>query len=637
MGSGQEEGLPITDIKQVLLARGRLKKEEILSLWGLDENQYEQLKQALEGERLITPGPRGAGGFVARFARSAIEVPDAEVPEPAFRLDHERRAALRLAELLSHTELEKLLGDLVYTIRRVRAQQTGRDRRGTKLELAVALLTRHGIDLFARSEVRRMVARRTKATAPGRWHAGKTAAVQFADATGFPAEYAGLPVEEAPSDFEYLEGRLDLHALQDFQLEVQRKLQAVLQHSGRRAIVTLPTGGGKTRVAVDTIRDWLTGRYRMSASGEGNTVLWLAHTEELCEQATQCFSEVWRGSSNVCPVMLFRFWGRFTRDLAEHRSTLSTLEQRPAVLVSTPQRLRNLIEGNLEGGAPILEALMRLVGLIVIDEAHRAAAPTYRQIIQHFDEARHVPAIIGLTATPFRHEYHADDPEAGTLELSLLFKTIIEPTETLGEDPRLALQEQRYLAQPIFGEIRTGTRLKAPEGIDLDHLTAETIERIDHALKLRADRPERRLIILEDMIRLCSNPNSLLLYFGPTVQDAECMAFLLRQRGIEAAFVSGETRSGSRRKIISDFRSGHIQVLCNCEVLTTGFDAPKVTHVIMARPTVSQVLYEQMVGRGLRGPKFGGTATCHIIDLEDQYRAERPQLGYRRFRELWGR
>jgi superfamily II DNA or RNA helicase len=69
--------------------------------------------------------------------------------------------------------------------------------------------------------------------------------------------------------------------------------------------------------------------------------------------------------------------------------------------------------------------------------------------------------------------------------------------------------------------------------------------------------------------------------------------------------------------------------------LTTGFDAPKVSHVVMARPTVSQVLYEQMIGRGLRGPRFGGTATCVIIDLEDKYRSERPKLGYQQFRDLW--
>jgi DNA repair protein RadD len=115
------------------------------------------------------------------------------------------------------------------------------------------------------------------------------------------------------------------------------------------------------------------------------------------------------------------------------------------------------------------------------------------------------------------------------------------------------------------------------------------------------------------------------------------MAFMLRQRGVSASFVSGNTRDATRRKVIADFRNAEVKVLCNCEVLTTGFDAPKVTHVVMARPTVSQVLYEQMIGRGLRGPKFGGTRTCQIVDLEDNYRSERPTLGYQQFRELWVR
>src|SRR5690606_11034175 len=187
-------------------------------------------------------------------------------------------------------------------------------------------------------------ARRAKVKSPGRWHPGKASALRFVESLAFPVEYAGIPAEETPDDFEYLEGRIDLHALQDFQVEVQKKLLAVLENRAGRAIVTLPTGGGKTRVAVDTIRDWLTDRFSISTSGCGNAVLWLAHTEELCEQATLCFREVWQGSSNVCPVLLFRFWGGYTRDLEEHRETLSTLEQRPAVLVSTPQRLRNLME-----------------------------------------------------------------------------------------------------------------------------------------------------------------------------------------------------------------------------------------------------------------------------------------------------
>jgi DNA repair protein RadD len=84
--------------------------------------------------------------------------------------------------------------------------------------------------------------------------------------------------------------------------------------------------------------------------------------------------------------------------------------------------------------------------------------------------------------------------------------------------------------------------------------------------------------------------------------------------------------------VVTEFKKGSIRVLCNCEVLTTGFDAPKVTHVVMARPTVSQVLYEQIVGRG---PKFGGTERCTILDCRDDFRGPRPELGYERFRKVW--
>ncbi|MEJ0086416.1 MAG: DEAD/DEAH box helicase [Pseudomonadota bacterium] len=635
LGSGRT--LPVNDIIQMILDRGRLSKDDIRLLWNLAEEEYASLKFRLEDEKLIEPGPRRIGGFIARYNRRPKAVDDEDIPIPTFKSEFERLACERLRELLSHADLEELLGDLVYTIRRARSRQTGEDRRGTKAELAAALLTKYGIDLLSDTEVRGLIAKRAKVKSPGRWHPGKATALKFVETLVFPAEYAGIPAEEPPDDFEYLEGRVDLHPLQDFQLEVQKKLLGVLDGRAGRAIVTLPTGGGKTRVAVDTIRDWLTNRFRLNASGTGNVVLWLAHTEELCEQATICFREVWQGSSDVCPMLLFRFWGGYTRDLEEHRETLLTMGQRPAVLVSTPQRLSNLIDGKIANSEPILSALMSLVGMIVIDEAHRAAAPTYRQLIGHFAPATQEPAIVGLTATPFRQEYSANDPTAGTLELRELFRTIIEPIDVLGEDPRVTLQERGYLAQPMFDVIKTETRLRTPEGVNVDNPTEDDIEKIDYALKLRADKPDRRLIALDRIVELCRDPAALVIYFGPTVQDAECMAFLLRQQGIEAAFVSGETRDVSRRKLIGDFKAGRIQVLCNCEVLTTGFDAPKVTHVIMARPTVSQVLYEQMVGRGLRGPRFGGTATCQIVDLEDNYRSARPELGYKRFRELWQR
>jgi superfamily II DNA or RNA helicase len=113
------------------------------------------------------------------------------------------------------------------------------------------------------------------------------------------------------------------------------------------------------------------------------------------------------------------------------------------------------------------------------------------------------------------------------------------------------------------------------------------------------------------------------------------MCVSLVQAGIPAAVVSGATRPWTRRRLIGEFRSGAIRVLCNCEVLTAGFDAPLVTHVVVARPTVSLVLYQQMIGRGLRGPQFGGTERCVIINCIDRVKMGPLKLAHRRFRELW--
>jgi superfamily II DNA or RNA helicase len=190
------------------------------------------------------------------------------------------------------------------------------------------------------------------------------------------------------------------------------------------------------------------------------------------------------------------------------------------------------------------------------------------------------------------------------------------------------------LARPVVETIKTATLLEHPL-MDQDTLTEPDMERVDRAYGRLADRPKRRQLIFEHILPVCKDPTNAVLYFGPSINDAECMAFLLRLEGVPAAVISGETRDTTRRQMVSDFRSGTVQVLCSCEVLTTGFDAPRVTHVVMARPTVSQVLYEQMVGRGLRGPRFGGTDECTIIDCEDNYKFVRPQLGYQAFREIW--
>ncbi len=623
------------EITQAIIERGELSKQDIQHLWGLDDDRYAELQAELGSVRVLAPGSRGRGGFQAKYAKRPKPA-DETAPVPEFEHHWQNQGIERLVDLLSHADLEGLLGELIYTVRRARHKLTGEDRRGNKRELASALVIQHGIDLLRPPKVRKLIGRKCRLKPPVRWYPGKAAALAFTQAAGFPDEFAGIPTPESPPDFEYLEGRFELKALQDFQIDVQAQMREILDKQKGRAIVTLPTGAGKTRVAVDTIRDWLTEWWRDQEEA-GRVVLWLAHTEELCEQAFVCFKQVWQASSDVCPLALFRFWGRYTQDLVDHRDNLAMMHRRPAVLISTPHRMVNLLDGRTPNAHIVLQDILSSTALIVVDEAHRAAAPSYRRILDGFHKAGSEAGVIGLTATPFRQEYDPNDPIAGTRELKQLFHHIIEPISTLGDEPRLELQRRAFLAQPQWDEVKTNTLLRPPPLEDFNHLTEEDIEKIDYALKIRADNTSRRLLLLDYLFSVCAAPEAKVLYFGPTVLDAECMAFLLRQRGIHSAFVSGQTRDVTRRQIVEEFKSGDVKVLCNCEVLTTGFDAPKVTHVVMARPTVSQVLYEQMVGRGLRGPKFGGTEHCLIIDCEDNYRADRPVLGYRRFREIWGK
>lgn len=626
----------VEEIERSVLDRGELSKREIEDAWGIDNADYGELQSLILGKnRSISKGRRKVGGFVVRRrqGRPPREDPDGEL---LLRADWERQAVQRLAILLSKPQLEDLLGPLVQMIRRAREEETGADRHATKPQMATALILQHAFDLFCDPKVRKTVAKACGVECPKRWHPGKEAAIDFVVRTGFPRELAGIPTPASLPDYEYLEGRFRLHSLRDFQVEVKDCLLERLRVPGQRAIVALPTGAGKTRVAVEAIRDWLTGRYRIdTGTANANTVLWLAHTEELCEQAYACFKQVWEGSESVCPLHLVRFWGRYSQDLAEHREALQQSLCGPSALISTPQRIVNLLEGQINGGVDIAGCLRRALGLLLVDEAHRAAAPSYRRVISGLIDAACPVSVVGLTATPFRMEYREDAPEEGTRELKEIFCTLIEPTNTLGGNARQMLQERRILARPVLQTIQTPTTMRIPD-LPAGTLFSEAdSERIDRAMAVKADNPSRRLAILKRLMPLAEKEDYSILYFGPTVRDAECMTYLLRREGVAAAVVSGETREVTRRQIVAEFKDGKLRVLCNCEVLTTGFDAPRVTHIVMARPTVSRVLYEQIIGRGLRGPEFGGTEMCVILDCQDTFRGGRPALGYESFRNIW--
>ncbi len=540
-------------------------------------------------------------------------------------------ASERLQALLSAAKLRELAGNLERALRADRRAEAGQDRPSHVSELADALLVARDADLFADAQMRRAVAaaiRRKEGHRienPARWVAGASAAHRFVHACGFPPELAGSRARGRPDPLQTVLPPAAYRRLKPFQQEVRDQLLERLAAAApdNRAMVSLPTGSGKTRVAVESLHYWA---HQLLDDGEqGRVVLvWLAHTEELCEQAVASFEDVWRSHpAGNQPLLLARFWGNFRQGLDRQEMHDRLESEAPIlVLVSTPQ---SFVGESLEGWPN--------PAAIVIDEAHRAAARTYRSIIERYGEQS---AIIGLTATPYRREFDRRNPQAGTEELYDLFRRLIVAA-SLGDEAGVRLkrlQDMGVLSVPISRTVPTGITLKVGEPPPGEGLQQQLS--FDQELQQQADQTRRRRIVLEELLRILDEePMARVLYFGPSVLDAELVAFMLRFKGKRAAAVSGTTRAATRRAMIADFKAGRLDVLCNCEVLTTGFDAPTVSHVVMGRPTISQVLYEQMVGRGLRGPEFGGTGYCHIVDFEDRYRERRPILGYEQFRHVW--
>jgi len=145
--------------------------------------------------------------------------------------------------------------------------------------------------------------------------------------------------------------------------------------------------------------------------------------------------------------------------------------------------------------------------------------------------------------------------------------------------------------------------------------------------------PQRNAFLLQKLLELPADWP--ILCFGCSLEHASALAVLLRRKGYNAAFISGETRRATRRYLIEQFRNGQVQIICNYGVLTTGFDAPKIRAIVIARPTTSVVLYEQMIGRGMRGPANGGTEECLVIDLADNISRFQGQMAYKRMEEYW--
>lgn len=442
---------------------------------------------------------------------------------------------------------------------------------------------------------------------PRDW-AGGAATVSWLRRMGFGAEYSGQRDRRQEHEF-VVPGAVTLPPLHGFQDSISRQLREVLTARGadrrhRKAMVELPTGAGKTRVASETV-------LRLFTDGAlKGPVLWIAQSRELCEQAVQTFSLVWRGLRDEQPMTIGRLWDN---------NVVHEPDTDFSVIVATDAKLNTLL------GSPEYAWLAR-ASAVIVDEGHRAGnSPMYTKILSWLGVAGHgwERPLVGLSATPFK-----GTSESATVSLANRFGNHI--IRAFEGDAYRELADLGVLAR-VKHDVLDGVHVTLSAG---EANEASSRRRIDPAVLDRVGRSQARMRILVDHI-MEQDPSWPVLVFTPSVLSAQVLAASLRYRKVAAESVSGQTGRARRRDVIERFQSGEVRVLANCDLLVQGFDAPGVRALYIARPTFSPNAYIQMAGRGLRGPANGGKEECLIVDMADDFGDMSRFLGYREYEPLW--
>jgi superfamily II DNA or RNA helicase len=333
--------------------------------------------------------------------------------------------------------------------------------------------------------------------------------------------------------------------LREHQDDALQSLEALRDAGKTIALLDHATGAGKTVTAISDAR-------RL-----GGRTLWLVHTRNLVNQTQKEFERLWS------EVDTGRYYG-------------GTHESEAYNVVGSMQSVAD----NLEDFGP------NEFAYLVIDEAHHAAAETYRRVLEYFQPR----FILGLTATAQR---------ADGQNLLELFRDCAH---------RLTLREavERGELVPIRC-VRVQTNIK------LSKVRYNQVQYNRKDIEEVIAIPARDRLIVDTYLQHV--PGRKAVAFAVNVRHGQDLAEEFRRRGVAAASVSGRMSNKDRDRNLQEFAEGHLQVLCACDILNEGWDCPAVEVLLMARPTLSRVIYLQQLGRGTR--KAPGKECLIVFDFVD--------------------
>lgn len=396
--------------------------------------------------------------------------------------------------------------------------------------------------------------------------------------------------------------------------EHQKMAMEALDKMNREAafstLVVIPTGGGKTYTA----SMWLL----KNAIDKKKKILWIAHRQMLLDQAAESFQKF--AYTEVIPhVSSFCF--RIVSGASSHDRTSDIRPDDNLLIVSKDSIGRNMdrLEKWIHGEKELF---------LIVDEAHHATAKTYRKIIDYVKSQVPNLKMIGLTATPFR----TAENEQGLL--AKIFTDGIKNGKTVHGDVGITYQiglkeliKRQILSKPIFESYYTDEEYGASMGADAWNSIQNFDALPDEIASQMADSAARNQLIVETYKNKRHEYGQTIL-FAVNVVHAIQLTALFRKAGIKADYIVSAIRDSitgvtisreDNQRNIEAYRNGELQVLINVNILTEGINLPQTKTVFLARPTVSSILMTQMVGRALRGPEAGGTASAYIVSFVDHW------------------
>jgi len=401
-------------------------------------------------------------------------------------------------------------------------------------------------------------------------------------------------ISENQRRLEVINGKECLGELFDYQNEISLSIKNFLASNKVSCLIQMPTGSGKTRTTLDSVIEFMLERIKVSSYLK---VLWLAHSEELLEQAVQTLKNIWhvKGEDDL---ILGRLWGGY--------DSINEIDEVDVMFVGYMKMISLYKNNNIK-----YCELINSYDLIIVDEAHKSASNILSILLEEFKTIKE-KKIIGITATPGRSVHDYDENR----KLTKLYDGNLITSKVLGENPIKLLQDRHILSKLVRIEKRVGVDIELTEkelsSLDTDPDISSSI------LKKLANNKKRNLILLKS-IKDEVKKNKLVIVFCCSVEHSKKISVMLASEGVISAAIDYGMRVSARRYIVEDFKAGRIKVLLNFGIFTTGLDVPKLDTVIISRPTSSIVLYSQMIGRGIRGSLVGGTTECRLIDIRDNF------------------